>query len=142
MPGLTDLPHRVPRGAMLRFGGRHRRLSRAGHGLALLTVLLVGLTAIGLGHARGLVMQGGAVVLCAGDHVVTLPVPGHPGQGRKAVCPDMAAGLLSAIAVPPPLLPRPAARGRRAAGALSIAAVSTAPPLRRARGPPFVLSST
>lgn len=64
--------------------------------LPLALILVVMLTSIGLGAARGTVRSGTEVVLCTGHGVVVTVLP--DGKGRVAhLCPDMALSMLAAI---------------------------------------------
>ena len=71
----------------------------------LVLILVVMLTSVGLGAARGTVRQGNEVVLCTGHGVVVTVLPGD--QGRTAhLCPDMALAMLAAIGAPDVVLPQ------------------------------------
>lgn len=74
--------------------------------LFLIAVLL--LTAQGLAAARGQSRIAGEMVLCAGGELIRVLVDeqGQPVE-RVVICPDMALGLMSAIAV---VTPDPAPR--------------------------------
>lgn len=73
--------------------------------LAAFLILIVALTSIGLGSARGTVQIGGEVVLCTGHGVVVTRLPADPGQTRAHLCPDMALSLLAATATADTSLP-------------------------------------
>lgn len=102
----------------------------------LLLVLLVALTGTSLGHARGQVLAGGTVVLCSGA-VMSAPVE---KGGAPLICPDMALSLMTATAVPPPVV-----AVERVAVAFDllppVATAVPAGPLRepQARGPPSLV---
>ncbi|QBX33724.1 hypothetical protein E4191_02560 [Paracoccus liaowanqingii] len=64
--------------------------------LPLILILVVMLTSIGLGAARGTVRSGEQIVLCTGHGIVTIDLPGDQGR-RTHLCPDMALSLLAAI---------------------------------------------
>ena len=78
--------------------------------LAALLILLVALTSIGLGAARGTVRMGDEVVLCTGHGIVVTRLPGEPGAAAH-LCPDMALSLLAALDAPAPELPPRTERG-------------------------------
>ena len=106
--------------------------------VSLLLALVLALTSVGLGAARGTVMQGGQVVLCTGAGVVSVAAPaGHGTRGHVHLCPDMALSVLQApLPVADPVagrtaLPMPAARP----AATRTTARHRALPVR-ARGPP------
>lgn len=63
--------------------------------LSALVILVVALTSIGLGAARGTVRIGDEVVLCTGHGIVVTRLPGGEGEGPR-LCPDMALSLLAA----------------------------------------------
>lgn len=66
-----------------------------------LLILLVALTSIGLGAARGTILRGQEVVLCTGHGIVVtrLPAPDDGPSGGLAahLCPDMALSLMVAL---------------------------------------------
>lgn len=64
--------------------------------IAALLILLVALTSIGLGTARGTIMLGTEVVLCTGQGIVVTRLPADPGHSRAHLCPDMALSLMTA----------------------------------------------
>ncbi|MFN3527014.1 MAG: hypothetical protein ACK4YU_13050 [Paracoccus sp. (in: a-proteobacteria)] len=68
--------------------------------LAACLILLVALTSIGLGTARGTVMQGREVVLCTGHGVVVTRLPDDQGGSRAHLCPDMALSMMTALDAP------------------------------------------
>ena len=104
--------------------------------LALILLMLA--TSVSLGIARGQVQADGAVVLCSGTTISLQPVGGDGEPGPRAlVCPDMAPGLMVAIALPTVSLPeRIAQAGLTAhdANALTVAGQGQRP--RQGRGPP------
>lgn len=69
--------------------------------LRLSLILVLMLTGIGLGKARGTVQIGGQVVICTGEGVVTRQIPGAPDPVAH-VCPDMALALMAGVATEPP----------------------------------------
>ena len=110
--------------------------------LRLFLILLLALTGLSLGAARGQARVAGQVVLCAGESVVVVAVD-QQGQPVKQVqvCPDMALSLMQGLHDAPvlpvvtpqfsalvPAYDPPVASGLRAAAA-------------RARGPPVFLLS-
>ncbi|MDN5567364.1 MAG: hypothetical protein L0G27_01190 [Paracoccus sp. (in: a-proteobacteria)] len=102
----------------------------------LVLILVLMLTSIGLGTARGTLRQGSEVVLCTGHGIVVTRLPGT-NQRQAHFCPDMALSLLAAIAPPPVVLPvrvssvaaHPQARSQ---GAIPVILTPT-----RVRDPPF-----
>jgi hypothetical protein len=103
--------------------------------LALILVLM--LTSIGLGTARGTVRLGTEVVLCTGHGVVVTRIP-DTGQTSAHLCPDMAMSLLAAIAPPavtPPQRTSMAVPHQRPVFRLSAPIVLT---MTRARDPPIL----
>lgn len=104
--------------------------------LSLVLVLL--LTGITLGAARGQARIAGVIVLCAGGAITTQMVDRDGKPVRvMLICPDMALSLMAAPEVPPVALPLPQATAR------ALATTPTAPlphghaPVTpRARGPP------
>ncbi|MEE4120627.1 MAG: hypothetical protein V2I65_16625 [Paracoccaceae bacterium] len=76
--------------------------------LALLGALVLGLSAVGAGHARGQAQLSGAIVICTGQGVVTVLVDavGQPVE-RQVPCPDCVLSLLACAGVPPGALPAP-----------------------------------
>lgn len=66
--------------------------------LSLVVLLLV--TSVALGAARGQLRVGEELVLCTGSAVIVVTRPDSSG-GHAHYCPDMAAGLLVALDVPP-----------------------------------------
>lgn len=101
--------------------------------------LVLGVTSIGLASARGQTHVGGQVVLCSGGRLitVTLDAAGQP-IGPSHICPDMALGLLAALAnAPVEFGPPDQPRGLHLVQAIS----QTAPAvehLSRARAPPVL----
>lgn len=71
----------------------------------LVLILVLMLTSIGFGTARGTLRQGTEVVLCTGHGVVVTRIPGTD-QNSAHLCPDMAVSLLAAIAAPGVVLPQ------------------------------------
>lgn len=68
--------------------------------VAACLILLVALTSIGLGTARGTVLLGREVVLCTGHGVVVMRLPDDPASSRTHICPDMALSLMTALDAP------------------------------------------
>ncbi|AUH33735.1 hypothetical protein CUV01_10345 [Paracoccus tegillarcae] len=96
------------------------------------------LTGFSLASARGLTQIGDQVVLCSGEMVVLTYGPdGEPSESPH-YCPDMAIGLLAAVAAPVPqigLVPRVLSVVYGQAARLCMAA----PPVTaQARDPPVV----
>ncbi|MBK4214669.1 hypothetical protein JJJ17_01875 [Paracoccus caeni] len=104
--------------------------------LHLSLILLLALTGIGLGAARGTAVLDGQVVLCSGHGVVMVHQPDSPFAIKAHICPDMALSLMSAQTAEPPVLPE-----RLATALIHILPVDhigigrSAPPAW-ARGPP------
>jgi hypothetical protein len=99
--------------------------------------LLIALTGLMLGAARGQAMTGGTVILCAGAAVRVAADPAS-GSAGVHICPDMALSLLAGVAAMPPDTARPAGALRP----IAVAAPSPLPQGRpghdvRARGPPL-----
>lgn len=65
------------------------------HPIHLALILCLAVTGIGLGAARGTVVQAEQVVLCTGHGIVVVDHPDGPPDAR--VCPDMALALLVAV---------------------------------------------
>jgi len=86
-------------------------MRRASRLLALFTALVLGLSSVGAGHARGHAQHAGAIVICTGQGVVTLRVDaeGRPVE-RQVPCPDCVLSLLACAGVPPGALPAPLPR--------------------------------
>lgn len=108
--------------------------------LRLTLIALLVLTSQSLAAARGQSRIAGEMVLCAGGELITIHVDdqGQPID-RMVICPDMALGLMAAIAMtaPPPILaeslvilsrPAPAPHG---AGRAAPVAQARDPPLSR-----------
>ncbi|TJZ90471.1 hypothetical protein FA743_15105 [Paracoccus gahaiensis] len=81
--------------------------------LPLILILVVMLTSIGLGAARGTVLSGEQIVLCTGHGIVTIELPGDQGS-RTHLCPDMALSILAAIGPADVALPLRVAHGQEA----------------------------
>lgn len=105
--------------------------------LRLSLILLLALTSIALGHARGQSRIAGQVVLCAGGTVTTVTVDrdGVPVPVVH-VCPDMALSVLAGLAPDAPVTATPPQPGpaRWVAAARVAEDAERAGP--RARGPP------
>ncbi|WP_411838508.1 hypothetical protein [Paracoccus sp. ME4] len=100
-------------------------------------ILVVMLSAMGLGAARGTVMLADRIVLCTGQGVVMVPRPdGAPGETRPHLCPDMALSLLAGVAPPDVTLPPRAAPGDPAVLAPGERPSPRRPADLRARDPP------
>ncbi len=69
----------------------------------LFLILLLVVTGQTLGAARGQAQIAGEMVLCAGEFttVVTVDAQGNPVK-RVTLCPDMATGLMQAVALAAP----------------------------------------
>ena len=104
--------------------------------LAAFLILIVALTSIGLGSARGTMRIGGEVVLCTGHGVVVTRLPADPDRATAHLCPDMALSLMAATAAPDAALPAratlPQALPPAALGSVTAAATRQV----RVRGPP------
>lgn len=109
-------------------------MTRALHGLLILLMLVTGLS---LGAARGQARVAGELVLCAGTSFVTVAVDadGNPVE-RVMVCPDMALSLLAGMIAPPPFLPAPEGAARRLLPPPGVPISASLPPVPRARDPP------
>lgn len=70
---------------------------------SVVLILVVMLTGIGLGAARGVVRQGDRIVLCTGHGVVVTQRP--DGQDQAHLCPDMALSLMAALGGAAPVVP-------------------------------------
>ncbi|WP_265499347.1 hypothetical protein [Paracoccus beibuensis] len=101
-------------------------------------ILVVMLTSIGLGAARGTVRQGTEVVLCTGHGVVVTVLPDDGGRAAH-VCPDMALAVLVAVGSADVALPQ------RVSGTLGATTARRAPTRTfrrtaiRVRDPPVLL---
>lgn len=101
--------------------------------IRLALIALVLLTSLSLGVARGQLRAGTGIILCGGAPVVT--DPDDPQNGAR-YCPDMAAGLLAALDLPPVTAAPERQPWRRAdpPGVLRHSPLSQ--PRPQARGPP------
>lgn len=108
--------------------------------LPLILILLVALTGIGLGAARGTVRLDDRIVLCTGHGVVVIARPDASGTGDPALsghlCPDMALSMLAALTPDPVALSPRAARLRHPAPGPRMATAPMARRQVRARDPP------
>ncbi|RJL05400.1 hypothetical protein D3P06_06990 [Paracoccus aestuarii] len=104
----------------------------------LIVILAVLLTSIGLGAARGLVMQGDQVVICTGHGVVVTTRPGSE-DGGVHICPDMALSMLAAIGGGAVALPVRMTRSRGLGRPGAVAGRGRALMRARARGPPLAV---
>ncbi|WP_410218209.1 hypothetical protein [Paracoccus sp. (in: a-proteobacteria)] len=106
--------------------------------LPFVLILVLMLTSIGLGVARGQVRLGTEVVLCTGHGVVVTRLP-DGGGGKAHLCPDMALSLLAAVNPADVLVPPRVA----VPGKIVLAPASDQPPARqvqvRVRGPPAAM---
>lgn len=101
----------------------------------LCLVLLMLLTSVALGMARGQLRVGGELVLCSGSAVVVVTAPdGSPGHAH--FCPDMATALLAAVELPPVAPHRSVARWQGAWPATTLVPAMADRPSPQARGPP------
>ena len=105
---------------------------------SLLLILVVVLTGIGLGAARGTVRQGDQIVLCTGHGVVVTQRP--DGQGSAHLCPDMALSLMAALGGMPPAVPEAVARAERFDPVPPQGALGTTGRTTRVRDPPEALA--
>lgn len=73
--------------------------------LAVLLALLLGVSALGFGMARGQAPQAGQIVICTGQGIVTISIDadGKPVE-RHTLCPDAALTLMAAVATAPPVV--------------------------------------
>jgi len=109
----------------------------------LVAILLAAMLAFGSGAmavARGQAAAAGAVVLCTGEGIVSVPVDlsGNP-VGPAHICPDCALSLFAAHAAPPLELARPLTL----VGSLEVQPPAPLPAGRtiaayHARGPPIL----
>ena len=104
--------------------------------LSLSIALLLALTSVTLGAARGQVRADGAVILCSGSLYVPASADAEGGGTAGHICPDMALGLLAAVALDAPDIVRPALRAERLALAPGESAQPRPQPVPSARGPP------
>ncbi|MDO5647189.1 hypothetical protein [Paracoccus sp. (in: a-proteobacteria)] len=106
--------------------------------LPLFLILIVALTSIGLGAARGVVRAGDQVVICTGSGPVTIRLPGDSHDGGAHICPDMALSLMAAVGVADvaPVVPPVVARGIALPAPVLGHVVSV--DVVRARGPPVM----
>lgn len=104
--------------------------------LRLALILLMMLTGIGLGVARGTVQIAGHVVLCSGQGLVVMHGVDGEAEGSAHLCPDMALSLLNALAGGG-AQPSPACGAARSlCRAVEAGLVGAAPPQALARSPP------
>jgi hypothetical protein len=111
-------------------------LTRPAFLIALFLSLLLALTSVTAGAARGAAPVAGWVMLCAGDDAIFVPVDSDGRPTRVHQCPDCTAAL---VALPPAGPPGTAApmRYRRATPAVPAATLAHAAPTAVvARGPP------
>lgn len=103
----------------------------------LALILLILATSLSLGAARGQMQVDGAVILCSGTTVSVQPAgpDGHPGR-RALICPDMAPGLMAAIALPALSLPERLARPALVDHLATVLTVGQGLRPRQGRGPP------
>lgn len=108
-----------------------------GRALHLSLILLLVVTGLSLGAARGQARVAGEVVLCAGGAVTVQAVDadGHP-VGRVTICPDMALSLLSAVALSPPQVVRPQTGSRLPEVVARLEPTGSGLRPRQGRGPP------
>lgn len=108
--------------------------------LRLSLVLLMLLTSIALGMARGQLRHGTELVLCTGSAVVVVTratLPGEPNPpGQAHYCPDMATALIAALDLPPVLPQRPAGPPQATLLAAAPVPATADRPAPQARGPP------
>lgn len=102
--------------------------------LRLCLILLLALTGVTLGHARGQTRVAGQVVLCAGGVLVTVTQPGE--APRQTICPDMALGLLAATLPALPIIIRPQHIVASAIAPHRLRAATAQVIVPQARGPP------
>lgn len=108
-----------------------------GRGLHLILILVLVVTGLSLGAARGQVRAAGQVVLCTGSAVTVIHVDqeGVPVP-RPHLCPDMALSLLAGFAAQGIDLRRPAAVWRSATITPTAQHIGPRGFRVRARGPP------
>lgn len=106
--------------------------------LAALLILVVALTSIGLGAARGMVRHGEEIVLCTGQGVVVTRRPGPDGPVSAHVCPDMALMLLAGLDDPAGAVPRSLGQPDAALPPRQPAPSVDRPDTARARSPPLL----
>lgn len=108
-----------------------------------LLILVLVLTSTALGAARGQARIAGEVVICSGSAyvVVTIDADGNPVE-HTHFCPDMAQGLLAAIA-PAAIMPaRPMGWVSFVSGPATWCAGAFGQVPAQARGPPCALGAT
>ncbi|MBW6506051.1 MAG: hypothetical protein K0B00_04785 [Rhodobacteraceae bacterium] len=78
---------------------------------AILLALLLAVTSMTMAVARGHARVAGEFVICSGYGLTTIKVD-HNGNpvSEVQICPDMALGLMAAVAHAPPSVERPAGR--------------------------------
>lgn len=109
-------------------------MKRFGH---LCLIVVLALTGLSLGAARGQVRVGGDVVLCIGGTVAVVSVDMNGAPVNKAmVCPDMALSLLQAVAMPVAVPPRAVPRVERIAMDPAWQSGGFGLRARQGRGPP------
>jgi hypothetical protein len=105
--------------------------------LALILVLM--LTSIGLGTARGTLRQGTEVVLCTGHGIVVTRIPGTD-HNTAHVCPDMAMSLLATVAMPDVTVPQRIGAVVPYRGVVARLSDPVVPTLTRVRDPPRIVA--
>lgn len=140
-PAAGLLPFRRPAGRTpLVAAARQYRLPAMMPLLRLSLVLLMLLTSVALGMARGQLRNGPELVLCTGNAVVVVAPDGQPGDagtgGHAHYCPDMATALIAALDLPPVLPRRPVGPPQGAMLAEIFVPAMADRPAPQARGPP------
>jgi hypothetical protein len=107
---------------------------------AILFAAVLAATSLTMAVARGQMRVAGEIVLCTGEGPLTVAVNerGEP-VGPMVICPDMALGLLAAVAAPQPQVSRPEGVARLRAAVTVARMAAQAAPLPRSRGPPVLI---
>jgi len=79
--------------------------------LAIILALLMAVTSVTMAVARGQTRVAGEVVICSGYGLTTITVDEFGNEVTEVqICPDMALGLMAAVAHALPFVERPAGR--------------------------------
>ena len=107
-------------------------------GLHLALILMLVLTGIGLGAARGTAVLDGRLVLCTGQGVVVVHQPDSPFAAKAHICPDMALQIMAGTSAVPVLLPERLASALPAALPADQHGIGRNAPPASARAPPLL----
>ncbi|PKP68815.1 MAG: hypothetical protein CVT82_13860 [Alphaproteobacteria bacterium HGW-Alphaproteobacteria-4] len=107
---------------------------------AIVLALLLAVTSMTMAVARGQARVAGEFVICSGYGLTTIKVD-HNGNpvSEIHICPDMALGLMAAVAHAPPSVERPAGRVSDLILVEPRLLHSRSFVVARARGPPVVV---